>query len=274
MVNQLFPWIALLVASALYIWTNDLSWWEAQTELLVLVAVPLIPIVASGPWATRDSLTPVSTQQGWLLSTSAVLWFFGLGSGYVFPLALSWTLLLFVVLNRWTASAHRRDIQRLLPFALLAFPWIALDGELIGWYFRLTGAIANEAFLNLAGLDVTREGVSLVVSGLTINVLADCDGIDTLQTMLMAGGVLGFYLFRDVTRGYWLLWPLIIALAWLANTLRIMLISVAGLTFGADFAMGTFHDWGGTISVALMFLLFAFLALGFSPGEDDELTER
>ena len=108
------------------------------------------------------------------------------------------------------------------------------------------------------------------MSGLTINVLADCDGIDTLQTMLMAGGVLGFLVVGNKDAKYWYMWPMILFFAWLANTLRILLISIVGLLYGVDFVMGTFHAWGGTISVSLMFLLFALVTLGSSIGNGSE----
>jgi exosortase len=262
--------LLVLITGAVYIWLHDLAWWHSQPFALLLILVPLIPAYLCRPWKLRASPLPMSMRHQLLLGCAALAWLVGLSTGYVFPFALSWAALFYIFMHQNFESERANDILKLLPFALLAFPWIVLDGDTIGWYFRLSGAIVNEHVLAAIGLDVERQGVSLLVSGLTINVLADCDGIDTLQTMLMAGGVLGFLVSGKKDTQYWYIWPMIIIFAWLANTLRILLISVVGLLYGVDFAMGTFHDWGGTVSVALMFLLFAFLTLGFSAGNSNE----
>jgi exosortase len=264
MTGNASSWLIVLAAGAVYIWLHDLTWWDSQPLILLLILVPLIPVCLCRPWRLRSAPLPLSRRHQLLLAAAALSWLAGLGTGFVFPFALSWTAIYYIAMYQNLTSARANDVLKLLPFALLAFPWIVLDGDGIGWYFRLSGAIVNEHVLAAIGLDVERQGVSLIVSGLAINVLAECDGIDTLQAMLMAGGVLGFLILGNRDSQYWYIWPMIIIFAWLANTLRILLISIVGLLYGADFAMGTFHDWGGTITVSLMFLLFAFLSLGMS----------
>jgi len=52
--------------------------------------------------------------------------------------------------------------------------------------------------------------------------------------------------------------------AWLANTLRVVMLSTVALTFGADAANGWFHEWGGWLVLIVMFGLcgLAFAACG------------
>lgn len=266
---NVWTWFTVLTCSAAYIWLHDLTWWDSEPLTLLLILVPAIPVYICRPWRLRTSPLTLSSRHQLLLGGAALAWFMGLGTGFVLPFAISWTALCYIAIHQNFESRKPNDLLKLLPFALLAFPWIVLDGDTIGWYFRLSGAIVNEHVLAIMGLDVERQGVSLIVSGLTINVLADCNGIDTLQTMLMAGGVLGFLVVGNNDAKYWYVWPMIFVFAWLANTLRILLISIVGLLYGVDFAMGTFHDWGGTITVSLMFMLFAFLTLGSSLGNDN-----
>lgn len=178
----------------------------------------------------------------------------GVLSGLVFPLALAWSLLAYVFVATHFRPKTGIRLLRLLPFSLLAFPWIVLDGDSIGWYFRHSGAIVNHFLFEIAGYEVSREGVHLMIQGLPLDVAADCDGLDTLQAMLVAGGALGWLFFSEA-RHYWWVWPLLLVFAWVANTLRIFVMAVAGLSMGADFAMGGFHDLGGIISVSLMFAL-------------------
>jgi exosortase/archaeosortase family protein len=128
--------------------------------------------------------------------------------------------------------------------------------EAIAVLKRHSGAVVNEWLFSLGGFDVVRAGVKLVIDGLPIDVAADCDGLDTLQAMLSAGGLLGFLYFRNAV-AYWWVWPVLVCFAWAANTIRIFVFSVAGLNYGADFVMGDFHDWGGTLAVSLMFALCA-----------------
>ena len=49
--------------------------------------------------------------------------------------------------------------------------------------------------------------------------------------------------------------PILVAAAWIANTLRVILIAWAALEVGPAFAMGPFHEWGGWVIILVMFAL-------------------
>ena len=45
----------------------------------------------------------------------------------------------------------------------------------------------------------------------------------------------------------------LVIFVWIANTIRIFMLGFVGLTFGVDYAMGPFHDWGGLLAITIMF---------------------
>ena len=47
----------------------------------------------------------------------------------------------------------------------------------------------------------------------------------------------------------------LLAMSWLANTLRVIAIVVAAVSYGSEFAMGAFHQVGGWLVLAAMFAL-------------------
>jgi exosortase/archaeosortase family protein len=78
--------------------------------------------------------------------------------------------------------------------------------------------------------------------------------LKVLQSLVVAGTLLAYSLLGTSKR-YWWNVILLLPLAWLANTARIMTISLAAMTFGPEFAMGLFHSWGGLMVLVLMFLV-------------------
>jgi exosortase len=163
-----------------------------------------------------------------------------------------------MVVWAWLSSviepADHKRVRRLLVLPFVAFPWITLDLQPVGWWFRLSGAWATEHLLAGAGLHVTREGTHMLVQGMPVSVDVSCSGLKVLQSLVVAGTLLAYSLLGTSKR-YWWNVILLLPLAWLANTARIMTISLAAMTFGPEFAMGLFHSWGGLMVLVLMFLV-------------------
>ena len=178
-------------------------------------------------------------------------------------LALGWTLALWAWLCGKLAPENIFSLRRLLIFPVLAFPWLALDLPSLGWWFRLSAAWSAEHFFQLLGLAVTREGTQIVVHNFPVGVTAACAGLKALQAMLVAGGVMA-YLQLGRSRWYWPAWAVLPLVAWLANTLRVVMLSAVALTFGAAAAHGWFHEWGGWLVLIVMFVLcgLVFAAAG------------
>lgn len=243
-------WIGGLVALAAFVWLRDRAWFgTAEDTLPVLSALPLM-VWLGGPWRFQASASFAPDPR--LLALAGLLLVVGIGLDVTLLAAGAWTAALYAWLGRRVAPEDQPRLRRLLPLALLAFPWVTLDFQPLGWWFRLSGAWSAERLFDALGFKVSREGVKLLVQGLPVSVDASCSGLKALQAMLIAGVVLGLVMLGRGPR-YWLNLVLLAPLAWLANTARILAICVAAMTWGSGFAMGLFHTWGGLAVLVLMF---------------------
>lgn len=250
--------LALLAA---FIWFRDTGWMSSSDDTLpALVSIPVFAWLAT-PWAWRDDTTPVSTS---LVTTGVLLFLAGLVTNLTLLLGIAWTVLLWSWLSVRVDGSMLPRLRKLLVLPMMAFPWVTLDAQPVGWWFRLSGATVAESLFSLGGMQVLREGTLLTLNGMRISVEPACSGLNTLQSMLIAGSMVAFLTLGNSSR-FWpnLLW--LPVMAWLANTIRIVAICAAGLLVDQEFAMGPFHDYGGW---AILFLMFCMCWLIFSSQEE------
>jgi exosortase len=260
-------WLAVLTGFAALIWCRDLSWVGNASEVLPILGALPVFIWLGAPW--RFNANPF----GICVTTLVIavgLFLAGTLFNLTILMALSWTLAAWSWLKVRLEPADRPRINRLLVLLIMAFPWVTLDAGEVGWWFRLSAAWVTQHVCLLAGLTVTRDGTFLNVQGLPISVEAACSGLKALQAMLIAGTMLAFIQLGR-SRVYWWSLPLLIALAWLANTARVFMLTAVALTFGTEFAEGWFHAWGGWFVLMSMFALcwitFALLNWQFPPAK-------
>lgn len=232
---------ALLAALAAYVWAKTLPFLAPlENTLPILLALPLFGILG-GPWRWKRrpqvalSLRPL---------TGIAAFIAGAVADSVTMLSAAWTYLLWIWISDHLDAQDRHRVRKLLVLPLLSFPWLYLEGGAIGWYFRLTGAWVASHLFGAAGLDVAREGTGLIIRGMPLDIGEACSGINTLQSMLIAGTVLNFH-YLGKRRAYWWNIPALFVLSWLANTTRIVILCAAALRFGHEFASGLFHTAGG-----------------------------
>ena len=243
--------LILLVIFGAFIWLRDTSWMTASAEVVpILAAFPLF-VWLGAPWNLSGS--DFSIQLPSIVIATACL-MFGIAFDTTFLLAVAWTATMWGWLSPRLNAERRACVLRLLILPIMSFPWLMLEGDQVGWWFRLSAAWVTEQASHALGLNVNREGTHLVVLGLPIVVDASCSGLKVLQAMLIAGSAVAFIQLGQ-TRHYWWFLVLLILAAWIANTMRVMVLSAAALTFGQDFAAGWFHTWGGWSVLVVMFLL-------------------
>lgn len=243
-------WLIGLTTLAAYVWIRDRSWLgNAEDVLPILAALPLM-VWLGRPWRFQ-AIAPFYPK-AILLVAAVILLVLGAVFDFCLPAAIAWCLVFWSWLSNRIPSEDQRRLRRLLPLAMLAFPWVTLDLQPLGWWFRLSSAMAVENIFSSIGFSVTRTGVEILVQGLPISVDAACSGLKSLQSLLIAGVVLAFIMVGG-SRRYWMNLVLLLPLAWLANTARILAISVAAMTWGSNFAMGVFHAWGGLAVLIVMF---------------------
>lgn len=255
---------ASLVFLAFFIWLRDLSWISTADDTLpILVAIPLFIWIAA-PWKFREDPQPISVN---LIAISVVLFLLGIVLNFTLSLSIGWTILLWAWLKSRVAPEMLSPLKKLLILPIMAFPWIALDAVSVGWWFRLSGAAVAADFFSLLHMDVTREGTIMVVNGQPISVEVACAGLNTLQSMIIAGSIVDFLLLGETNRYWWNL-PLLIVVSWFANTLRIILISLAALYISPQFATGEFHTIGGWAILMIMFGICWFIFSLQAPKEE------
>lgn len=232
-----------------FIWFRDTSWMSSSDDTLpILVSLPLFVWLGS-PWQWRQDVSNPST----LACVGATaLFLVGLLCNLTLFLGIAWTWGLWLWLSSRLAPDKLPTLKKLLVLPLMAFPWVSLDAQTIGWWFRLTGASMAETLFSTAGLPVSREGTLLFAGGVPISVEPACSGLNTLQSMLIAGSTVA-YLQLGSSNVYWWNLSLIPFIAWLANTVRIIAICLVAITMGREYATGTFHDIGGWLILVVMF---------------------
>lgn len=240
--------LLLLVA---FIWLRESTWISTADDTLpILVALPLFAWLGA-PWSFYDRPFHLALPP---LIGSALLFLVGIAFNVTFLLALAWTLLLWIWLSARVEPSSSRRLDQLLLLPMLAFPWIALDINSLGWWFRLSGTWITGGLFTFLGFNVIQEGTNLLIDKLPISIEASCAGLNTLQSMLVAGVLLDYIILGNTVL-YWINLPLLVLLAWVANTMRIIVITSAALFISPQFAMGTFHVVGGWLVIVLMFLL-------------------
>lgn len=246
--------VAVFAILAAVIWVADRSWLPMASEVAPVVAGLPIAIWMGWPWKLADKPTPLNRA---MVVTGVLLLSVGNGLevGAVTCMSIGWTLLFYAWLKTRLVSGTMQTAWRLLPMVLMSFPWVSIDlQQPIGWWFQLSGAAVASGFFQLVGVDVTRQGVHMVVGGQPWIIDASCAGMHTLQTMMIGGTAAAFLVLGNSTR-YWWSMPLLIVFGWLANSLRIVFLVGVGLAFGRDAAAGWFHNYGGFLVVFLTFLL-------------------
>jgi exosortase len=232
---------------AVYIWMRDLSSITSVEDTLpILLSLPLF-VYMGWPWRFRSEPERPSYTG---LTASTALFLLGIALDLAVLLALSWTYMLWIWISSRIAEGDLPCLRKLMILPFLSLPWINIEGDLIGWHFRLSGAWVTAKAFAAMGFNVVHQGTQLMVQGLPVGIGEACSGINVLQSMLIAGSALT-YLNLGKTRRYWVNLMALVIIAWIANTLRIFVLCISALSLGREFALGLFHTWGGGLSLSL-----------------------
>ncbi len=249
----------MIVAAAL-IWFRDRSWLPDAADSLPLVAGFPLAWWLGSPWVVRAE--PDSGGKRWLLAAAG----FAFGAGWMISsitlLSIAWTALAWC----WAVAFHQPDDRRwrVAGLVVLAFPWVTLEWQQVGWWFRLSSAAAGEFFFQMLQMPVLREGTRLSVMGVPVQVDAACAGWNLMQLTLLAGLVLGVREIGSHRRflGFLLLLP---ALSWVANFIRILVLTGIALSFDIAIADGAIHGITGLVVIVAVIAMTRLLCLLLEP---------
>jgi exosortase/archaeosortase family protein len=251
--TQRFLSASALLLAAVWIWLRDPSWLSLSTDAAAIVlALPLALWLAT-PIRLRSEPRPLS---GALLLTALAAFLAGIVTDLTLLLAIAWSLAAVERLRALTIPSL--PTWRIGLLATFAFPWIYFDAQALGFAFRLSGAWVNESLFATLGFPVEREGTLISIDGLQVSVEAACSGLSLLQALFI-GGISVAMLLIPQAKPFMAALLCIPLLAWLANTVRMVVITMVGLSTTVEAASGLFHEWGGLLVILLMLLLAASL---------------
>ena len=239
-----------LVLAVVLVWSGNQNWRTDLDDTLPLLAGLPMAAHLGRPWV-RLSGPPGGVWRWWLLA-GLLMFVPGRLLASMTWQAWGWTLMALAwVLACFEPRPGRLRIGWIL---CLSFPWLVLEWPSLGWYFRVSSAAVVGGLYELLGLPVSREGTDLMVAGLPIEIEAACAGWNLLQLTLLAGVGFGISGIRSPRR-FAMLLGLLPVIAWLANLIRILLLSVLALTFDVHLAAGALHGTTGLV------VLFGVVAL-------------
>lgn len=247
-----YCYLAFLVSLAVHIWLRDPSWQtRAGDTWPILGGIPLF-ILFRRPWTFAQAQAERRFSLPGALG-AVTLYLLGVLSNLTLLLALAWTLSLRAwLIHRTDARQTASETTKLLALPFLSFPWVSTDLNSLGWAFRWSGAAAVDYLFSALQFDVVRQGTFLWVQGKAMSIEAACSGLNGLQSMLMAGTTLAYLKLRH-TNSFFCSLPLLVAAAWLANTIRIIILAFIAVGGRWDMQNKLIHGLAGWGSLCLAF---------------------
>jgi exosortase len=254
--NSLF--FSCLFLLAIFIWLHDTTWIMTLDDSIPLLLCIPIAVCLGKPWKLKSEERFLSPPF-FLLGFSLV----ALGAGFnsTFLLALGWCYILYSWQKEHLEKSSLEIAKRTFVLCMMAFPWFSRDAATLGWIFRLTGTSVTAAILSFFDLPVIQHGTDIDIQGISIFVAPGCTGINSLQSIFIAGTVLACFIF-DSNKLFFFNLPVLVVAAWIANTLRIFITTLLAIVVSPSLVQGIFHYFLGIITLIFMFslcyLLFSF----------------
>jgi exosortase len=239
------------------------GWWLGVSEDAEWLFCPLVPLGSIWlAWAKRAELKALPRRSHWLgwvlLALSLGSYWVGYQADTGYPGFLAVQLSVAALILCFCGMAWMRML--LFPSLFLIFMWPAfpLEDQVAFPMRQLTSALTTE-LLNVMGIDTVREGTALLSAAepalgleqgkkFNLDVADPCSGIRSLYALFMLAALYG-YLFLS---GFWRRLLLLLAampLAIAGNLVRMVMLALASMQFGAEFAIGRNIDGHQEISL-------------------------
>lgn len=144
-----------------------------------------------------------------------------------------------------------------LGFLLLMIPIPVIIYNQITFPLQLLASRFATSCLQFVNVPVLREGNLIILPNYTLEVVEACSGIRSLMTLITLAIAYG-YLVEDRRWIRWVMVLIMIPIAIVSNSIRILGAGVLTYHFGPSMAQGFFHEFSGwVIFVAALLLMFA-----------------
>jgi exosortase C (VPDSG-CTERM-specific) len=235
----------------------------------------LIPVISLYLiWLKRPEL-PRQTGVSWKWGAAAALGGLALLIGFEWAVRSGWrpqredyltwmtaSFLLFLVGGCLTFFGCAISRVIAFPIAFLAFmvpmPSAMLDWT--EWFFQRTSAAAASGFLDLAGMPVFRDHLTLQLPGFSMVIAPECSGIHSTMVLLITAVLAGHLFLRSGWKRV-LLVIVVVPLAILRNGFRVFVVGELCVRISHDMIDSPIHRQGGPVFFALSLIPFFVLLL-------------
>ena len=246
-----------------------LSVWKDPTWQHGVLAPPIAAFLV---WRRRKELAGIEAKPslwGLALCAFCLLLFWGGYRGNFYYLGYASLQLLaaglVVWMWGWQCFARVCFAWFILGFA---WPYLFLEDTLA---FRLRQVMVTGTawLLDHSGIPVLKDGTRLISAAaegrelgalFSMNVDGPCSGLRSLFALLMVGALFGYFRQRSTWRRA-LLFALALPLAMLANMVRILILVLASMAFGMEFAVGRGEEYTSNFHLLTGIAVFV-VALG------------
>ncbi len=238
---------------------------EQESMIPVLVLLLMIAIMYVRRFMLRETVEAGSRRAQ---AVCAVLVLGALWAAWVQSPLLQFMLLpllLYAMVYGWGGAVCARLCRFPLLMMYFLLPYSDLLNDHLGFYLRLH-SVDIATYVLHGFLPVHAEGTVLFHPDFQVNVVPACSGIRSLTVILLFGVFYAWLSLHEAWRRALLLLSLPVWVL-LANGMRIAIVMLLGLEWGADVAAGFFHEFSGLLLFALVMLAMFFCAKLLSYGE-------
>jgi exosortase len=212
-------------------------------------------------WRERERLAKVAVKPanfGFLVMLGAVgILMVGSLGAELFSTRFSFLVMLGGIVLFLAGWRMLRAVIFPLGFLILMIPIPVLIYNQITFPLQLLASRFATFWLQLLNVPVLREGNLIILPNYTLEVVDACSGIRSLMTLITLAVAYG-YLVGDKRWLRWLMVAIMVPIAIVSNSIRILGAGILTYHFGPRMAEGFFHEFSGwVIFVAALLLMFA-----------------
>lgn len=256
-------WTGVLTALLLLLYGSTLAhlvqnWWSNPDYSHGF----LVPVFAAYVlWKERDRLSRISiapSNFGLLVMLGAVgLLLLGSLGAELFSSRVSLLVLIAGIVLFLAGWKMLRAVSFPLGFLILMIPIPVIIYNQITFPLQLLASKFATFCLQLVNVPVLREGNLIILPNYTLEVVEACSGIRSLMTLITLAIAYG-YLVEDRRWIRWIMVVIMVPIAIVSNSVRILGAGLLTYHFGPSMAQGFFHEFSGwVIFVAALLLMFA-----------------
>jgi exosortase len=265
-VERRIPWgawvtvlgILLAVLYGPILWHLVLNWWQDPDYGHGF----LVPVFAGYVlWKQRERLAKISLEPsnfGLLVIFGAIsLLMLGSLGAELFTSRFSLLILIAGIVLFLAGWKMLRAVSFPLGFLVLMIPIPVLIYNEITFPLQLLASRVATSWLQVLNVPVLREGNVINLPNYSLEVVEACSGIRSLMTLITLAVAYGF-LVEDRRWIRWVMVILMIPIAIVSNSVRIVGAGLLTYHIGPEMAQGFFHEFSGwVIFVAALLLMFA-----------------